>query len=757
MAQTVAPAPEASSNGLEEIVVTAERRAETLQKAALSIEVVGEAQLKSLGVTRVDDLTTVVPGVQIGGGSTPLIYVRGVGDFGVVATANPAVVTSFDGVAIARPQAIAGNFFDLERVELLKGPQGTLYGRNASGGALNLLPVQPKLDGQISGYLEGELGNYDLRSAEGAINFPLGNTTAARVAFQATDRHGYLSDGTDDDIHQSFRAEALTEFNDVFRIRYGGTYTHLGGVGSGYAPVPRIPGQSAFVGSASPIAADYFLGVAAAEFAASGGATAPPAILARPDETRLRQDIRSWALDAQADYNFGPATLTVIPAFRSTRSDFAIQPTFLYSPGGESPSTGETSDQSSLEVRLGNTEGALKWVTGLYAFDERQSTNFIVDSGLIQYIHVASDLNTHAYAAFGQVTFSLTDQFRLTGGLRYTSDQRSQDNFTKLAVAPSLACSAPPGSQCDLLGGVGAGAYNSAETFNKATWKVGFEYDVAPANMVFANVSTGFKAGGFNQAVDPVRTNETLAFNPETITAYTVGSRNRFFNDRLQLNLEGFYWDYKDLQLSALILDGSGQVALATQNAGRARTAGINTELVAQPWTGATVHAAVEYDSSKYKEFSFIQAAAFTNPSATGCRINPSNLAPGPAGPYVSIDCAGFSLVRDPKWSADYGIDQLFGLPDGGNITGAVNAAYASGRWLTTDFVPNGYAPSYWTVGGSLTYNSPKDKWYASLFGRNLNNASIYTSGTESPFVAGYVVSSIGAPRTFGVRAGIHF
>jgi iron complex outermembrane recepter protein len=758
--------------GISDIVVTAQRREESVQKAALSIEVFSGDTLRDRGVAQPDDLTKLAPGIQVGGGSTTQIYIRGVGDFGVIATANPAVVTSLNGVAIARPQAISGNFFDLERVEILKGPQGTLYGRNASGGALNLIAVKPKY-GETSGYVEASYGNYNAFGSEGAINLAAGEHGAFRLSYQIADRDGYLTDHSEDDKHQALRFQAQFEANDALTVHVGSTYTHLGGNGSGLAVIPTIAGQSAWTGTASAAASDYYIATAAANFAASGGRSIPPFLFDRPDTSRLFQNINSYSMDAQIDYDFGGATLTVIPAYRRTTAKFAIQPSFNYSPGGGG-TKGETSDQYSFETRLGNAGDRFKWTVGLFAFGEDQGTDFAVNVGVFQRIRVSSDLATKSYAAFGEGTYSLTDAFRVTAGIRYTSDKRDQSNFRKFAVSPTVTgfgpgvldpfgpCLPPrilPGGQCDLLSGAPANGFDSSATFKKTTWKVGIEYDLAERSMFFANVSTGFKAGGFNQAVDPLNPRKTLGFNPETITAYTIGLRNRFMDNKLQLNFEGFYWDYKDLQLTRLILDGSGNVALATQNAGKARIYGLNADLVAKPAKGTTLHAGIEYVNSKYTSFNFVQGALFTAPGSTACAVSPSSLPPSPVGPFVNVDCSGFQLVRSPKWSGNAGLSQVFDFSNGGNVTFDTDVAFASGRFISTSFVPNSKVKGYANVSASLTYNAPDDRWFIGGYARNITKAKVYTGGggDQSPFVTGYVTSSIGSPSTYGARVGFKF
>ncbi len=762
--QAQQPPQGADPQGIGDIVVTAQRRSESVQRAALSIEAFSGADIANRGVTRPDDLTKIATGVQIGGGTSTQIYVRGVGDFGVVATANPAVVTNLNGVPISRPQAISGNFFDLERIELLKGPQGTLYGRNASGGALNLIAAKPRL-GKLEGYVQATVGNYDTFGGEGAINLPVAENVAMRASFQLSDRGGYLTDGGDDDKHQSVRVQTLAKL-DRLTVSLLGGYTHLGGRGTGLAVIPSIPGQSPWTGTTSKAAADYYVSLINANFVASGGSSPPATVFDRPDGERLFQNVQTWNVSGQADYDFGNLTLTMIPAYRSTTAAFSVSPGFNYSPGGKG-TKGETSDQYSIETRLGGTSGKLKWVLGLFGFQEDQSTDFAITAGVIQRVRIASDLQSKSVAGFGEATYSFTDALRLIGGLRYTSDKRSQTNFRKFAVSPTVTGSPPlptpcvppdfaPGTECNLLPAVD---FDSSRTFNKATWKVGFEADVAPQSMAFATVSTGFKAGGFNQAVDTVVKDQALPFKAETITAYTVGLRNRFLRNTLQFNLEGFYWDYRDLQLSSLVLDGSGNLSLTTQNAGKARIYGANADIVAKPLSGLTLHAGIEYVNSRYKEYSFVQAAQFTASGSTGCAVAPANIPAGPLGPYVTINCAGKPLVRSPKISGNVGLNKVFDTSDGGDVTFDTTVAFATKRYTSTSFVPNALAGAYANWDATLTYNAPDERWFIGGYVRNITKATVYTGGggDQSPFVTGFVSSTIGAPRTFGARFGVRF
>lgn len=752
--------------GLEEIIVTAQRRAESVQDTALSIDVVRGETLQVKGIENTNDLTKLAPGIQASSGTVAQFYIRGVGDFGIVANANPGVVTSLNGVVITRPQAINGNIFDLERVEILKGPQGTLYGRNSTGGAINYIPVRPKL-GELSGYLDAIFGNYNQFGAEGAVNVPAGDNLAFRISGQFNDREGFLSDGTNDDVHESIRFQAQYEPTEALSIHFGSGYTHLGGVGSGFVSVPTPPGADPFSGTTSQEVSDFYRSIAEQRFIASGMRSVPPALLNTPvdDRDRVNQDVTSWYVDAQIDYDFGGPVLTIIPAYRRTEFTYSINPFFMFGPG-LFDTDGDESDQLSLEARIGEDGERLKWVAGLFAFNEEQSSQFGSDSGLFQRIVIGSDLGTLSFAGFGEATYSVTDRFRISAGGRYTTDKRDTSNISRFSVSPTVTGVPPLPTTCTPDNGFAPGTrcqtldltdFGDSRTFKKFTWKVGIEYDITPENLIFANVSTGFKAGGFNVAVDPADTSRLLAFEPETITAYMIGSRNRFFDSRLQVNLEAFYWDYEDLSTSQFVFDGLGILSFVSQNVGAARIFGGNVDITAQVWEGGTFHVGVEYADSKYQEYNFEQPAAFTPPGATACAVDPSDLPPSPLGPFVSINCAGFDILRAPKWSGTVDFNQVFDLPNEGNLVFQSDLSFASSRFTNTSFTAASRVDGYINLSASVTYNAPDDSWYIRGFVRNITDALIITGGNNSQTVIGFANGTVLPPRTYGVRAGVRF
>ena len=249
---TAASAQSAISNeaappvqGLEEIVVTAQRREESLQHAALAVTAVSGDRLADSGAIKVEDLTQLVPSLQVSpsAGPYPLFYLRGVGNFNGNSLSDSALAINLDGVYIARPSSASGMFYDVSRLEVLKGPQGTLYGRNATGGAINVITNKPT--DEFGGEFTADFGNYDAKNFDGYINVPFNSVVKARLSVQSTEHGGYMSDGTDDDYGRAARLQVLVTPNDQLSINTSGDFFHQGGKGVGATLLQ--PGVSGFV------------------------------------------------------------------------------------------------------------------------------------------------------------------------------------------------------------------------------------------------------------------------------------------------------------------------------------------------------------------------------------------------------------------------------------------------------------------------------------------------------------------------------
>lgn len=725
--QSTAPAMSDAStttvptSGIDDIIVTAQRRSENVQKSSLSIQVLSADAIQRAGATQAGDLITLVPGIQIAAiGSVVQVAIRGVGDTSTNALSTPAVAFNVDGVYVSRSTAIGNNFYDIARIEALKGPQGTLYGRNASGGAINLITNAPKL-GVSDGYLELEGGNYAMKRAAGAFNLPVGDTFAVRGAFQIIDRDGFLSDGSSDLKTQAGRLRALWKPSSAVSLALNFDIGHNGGKGEGGVLLPRLAGEDPWLAIQSP-----------SSMARVIAGTPPP--LQGPTlvvDGPIRQNNRFINTSAQLDWDLGPATLTIIPAYRHTKEDYDAATGFIFQ-------IRNVSRQASLEARLAHNGEKLKWVLGGYLFDEVQHEDTTAIGSLLA---VASErivqAKTRAYAAFGDATFSITPRFRVLGGLRYTSETPelvgANRDLTVFNNPPEII--------------------NGKQRFTATTWKAGTEYDIAPHNLVFATVSTGFKAGGINPEAFIAGTNSV--YRPEKLTAYSIGSRNRFLDNRLQINLEAFYWDYKNKQEGSITLSNAGYFDFLRTNAGNATLKGGSIDITVRPTNTDTFHLFAEYNDTKFKTFNLLIPTAFFNPAATGCAFSTGPVLGGL--PFTNIDCAGRPLTKAPLWVGTAEYSHRFDLANAATLDATLGAQYSSGYFLGTEFLPAERTTSYALLNASLTYVSPSKAWSVTAYVKNITDHPVYTAGIAAPLQAPLIVGNIGAPRTFGGRVRLTF
>lgn len=751
-ASTQAPATAApetpDSAGIADIVVTASRREESAQRAALSIQAITSDDLLRANISKPEDLSSIATGVQIGtAGPFPQAYIRGVGNYSTQVFAESAVAFNLDGVYVSRTWATRGAFYDLDRVEVLKGPQGTLYGRNASGGAINVISAKPKLDG-FGGFAELNVGNYDLVQGTGAINIPISANAAIRASGQLTRRDGFLTDGYDNDKTEAARLQFLWEPTNDVSLLISGNYQHVGGKGAGPVLKPQLPGNK-FRGATDPRVADIIR--------AEPGIG--PLLIVPQDDGFV--DASVYAVSAELNWNLGIGTLTVLPAYRFAKLEMRH-----YLPGF-SVQNAENDKQTSVEVRLSNQTDRLKWVLGGFFFDERQAnlpdqSVLRVRQGINFQNSTDLDLATRSYAAFGQATFSVSDRFRLTGGLRYTYERKKVDevliNYGLPSQAPPPLCLAgtfdPTSPAPPLFCRVDLNNVNK-DTFKAVTFKAGFEFDVADRSLAYGTISTGFKSGGFFTAPPP------NTFAPEKLTAFELGLKNRFLDNRLQLNIEAFYWKYKDHQESYTGPTSlPGFFTFITANAGKAKSYGADLDVLFRATQSDEVGFKVQYNKSNYDTFEFDYLSGVFGPPTTGCAVGPLN------GLVQTIDCSGKSLVRAPLWTGTANYNHTFDLGSSGSIVASADVQFSSKADLTVDFLDAGRQKAYAIASFDLTYKTADDRVTVSGYVDNIWNSAVYNQAFRNPFISqrnpladpdGVFLGTLKPPRTYGARVRVNF
>ncbi|MFB0610685.1 TonB-dependent receptor [Aurantiacibacter poecillastricola] len=800
------PAAQGTASGLNTITVTAQRREESLQDAAIPINAVSGDELARTGVVDATQLNKVAPALYVpeAGGANVGYFIRGVGNFANNGYTNPAVAFNLDGVYIGRPSSTVASFLDVDRVEVLKGPQGTLYGRNATGGAVNVIPNAPRL-GVLEGSVSAQYGNYDAIQTTGIINLPVGDSIAARLAGTYSERDGYYDDGTGSAEDLALRGQLFFEMSPAADLRISADYSTQKGTGPGlnvdgvytfapFTPNATVPNWQFIEAPAS--VREPFTGLFAPqslEFIEDNATAAP---LYSPVEGYAYPYRNDEYLGINAEFNLdlGGADLVLIPAFRRSQLDNQFN-----GPPFKAGINQDTAEQFSIEGRLSGDAGPVEWLLGAYYFDESvEGVNSYNQFSTTSFQDFATD--TESVAVFARASYSLTEDFRVVGGIRYTDESRSIDAVSISTTGVCLRESAfgppscpqvptipvgltlqdsleqldpalfPAGSPLDRPVPYGAFPYGpfgpmgpQALLINtpteivrssgdeEITWRAALEYDATPDNLLYASFETGFRAGGFNLTFGQEE------YDPEYIDAYTLGSKNSFFDNRLQLNFEAFYWEYRGQQLAALGIDDRGNNSFYTRNVGESSIKGAEIDFQALLTETTLLRGGVQYLDATYDTFVYEQVdlSDATDPPnfltpITGCDYT-QNLG---AQRTFTVDCSGKPALNAPDWTLSLGVQQTFEMRDY-EVIATLDGRYRSDRVIGFNYLPTGNSGDDVTLDASISL-VPYDRGFtASIFVRNLTNESmrsLYQLGA-----ANVASATLEPPRTYGLRLGYEF
>ena len=714
-----AGAAHAQSNiEIEEVVVTAQRREETAQRTPLAITALSSDQLVKQGVRTVTDLTNVVPGVQIGstGGSVE-IAVRGIGSTNNTEVGDPAVAFNVDGVYLARPRSAAGLFFDLDRMEVLRGPQGTLYGRNATAGSINVITKKPTDTYEANAQLE--LGNFQLVRTSGAVNLPISEKVRVRAAFQASKRDGYTSNGLsdyNDEDAKAVRLHVQLRPTDDFVLTLSGDYFRNDYTGTANAPL----GQ--YAGPGDPY-------------------TYPISVAGRSKQ-------QNYGVTAQADWNLPFGVLTYLGAIRNdtvrtlagSGRNYAfgtVRPAGRCEPtlGVQGNTIYFTSDerQETHELRLGDSEGAFKWVAGLYYFEEK---NDVYANVFPAVAFVQPNTYADSKAVFAQGTYSFTDALRATVGLRYTRDHKGRTGGTYVGLNSDGVCQLPGGFNKPFFGAPpGCLLYGNVADFEweSTDYKFGVEYDLTPTSLLYASIASGYKAGGYGDGLPPLNNK----YEPEKLRSFEVGAKNRLFDNRAQLNASAFYYDYQDFQVTGTGVV-AGQPSAVTVNADKATLYGVELEGTFLLSQADRIDASLAYLHAEYEDFSLPGGDAFF---------------PGFA------DYSGLTLAKSPEWTFNLGYQHTWDLGEHGRLTGRIQTHYESSKNLDYHNFAVTDQDAYTKTDIMLTYDAPGDRWSVMAYGRNLEDEAVLVQASPDAQNANRLAGSgaYAPPRLYGVQLSARF
>jgi iron complex outermembrane receptor protein len=703
-----APAGAALASGsdsdvkLEEVVVTAERREASAQRTPIVMNVLSGDDLVNSGATDVVRAAELVPGVHVVPGQLTgaQIAIRGIVNVNVNVGSDPSLAMSVDDVYIARSQAALASFYDVARVELLRGPQGTLYGRNSISGAMNIITNDP--GHELGGNAYIDVGNYNERTVEAALNVPLGDRTAIRVAGQTVNHDGYEDGywGTRED--KAARIKLLTELSDTATVLLSGSYFHQGGI-------PALDVVTPYANPSDPW---------------SPGATTP-----RLSST----DNAVYDFSAKLNWDLPVGKLTYIRGFTRFVENIVVPPSFA------SIHRWGTSKQDTDEVRLAShTEpdaaGHASWVAGFFWYRETQDQfrhveapafgNLVQDAGY-PYVFAGS------IAAFGQTTYAFADHWRGTAGLRYThesKDANGQNNTTIFGVYTSVPT-----------------AFTQAD--NNISYKAAVETDLTANSLLYASITSGFHGGGWMDGVPGSNT-----YKPETITSYEIGSKNEFFEHRLRFNVGAYYYDYKDFLVG--VSNALAPTCACEVNAPKARADGLEMEVEFALTASDRIGVNLAYEDTDYADFTF-GYPFFSNIAGGTIVRDPTNPAI-----VLSSDYSGTPFPFVSKWSGNASYQHVFHLGGAGNLTAQLQTQYRSSYPAALGNDPAFLQSSYTKTDVNLSYGAPGGHFTVTAYGRNLEKEPAVVSvgrGPGPPGPSNPITAGIGDPRTYGVRLQVTF
>ena len=688
----------------ETIVVTAQKRATNLQKVPLSVTAVTARTLEASGVTTLDAIQRLTPGMNmsaIGSGFVSYTYIRGAGTNVIDSGSDPSVAFFVDEIYIAGTAGLQFDLLDIERVEVLKGPQGTLFGRNAAGGAVSIITKRPS--SMLDAWGSADIGNFGLFAVRGGVTGPIGESgwsyrlsAAHRQRDAFTDNPAGLDPGFIDNY--TARGQLMYE-SESFRFLLTGDYfTSDNGM------------SNFFLSSTNKL-----------------GLLTPAAAAALPtDETFYRRyfDVDGFerqdthSLSARIETDLGFATLTSISAYRDNRfkrlqdQDGSLADAYALG-------TDQHDKTFSQELRLSHDGERFNWIAGVYYYHGETRRVDTLDSGPDFAVPVLQNsfgfygqsIDTESYAIFGQATYEIFTDFRVTVGARYSKDKKTSNQRT------------------DPLGPVPLYTLHLAPEWDSFDPAVIVEYQITPDIMVYGSYRQGYKSGGFQSLPG----NAVLAANvyePEQVKSYEIGAKTQFLDNRLRVNIALFDTRIDDQQILRIPSAGLSII----DNAGKTRTKGMDVAVSAVLSEYFRVDWAATFQKARFDEY------------LTNCAGSP---------PVCATNFAGNRQLRSPDFQTSVTAEAMIPLGSSGELTLRGEYSYQSKVYFDAANIstPGAFQPGYGIFNARITYTPPTGNWDVSIFGKNLTDKeyfrNIALSGPSG-------VGTPGDPLTYGLTFNWH-
>ena len=725
------PAKQAEAKQLQEVTVSARRRDESLEKVPVAITAFSGEDMRDLQANSIDGLQGAVPNLNIvqgrGSSSAANIFIRGIGQPDALQTFDPGVGMYVDDVYYSRIQGALISLFDVERVEVLRGPQGTLYGKNSTGGAVKVVTKNP--GASTEGSVEAGFGNYGRREGKFYLGGPLGGAWSASIAGAVTQTAGYVTDPAtghkynDEDtkaVRGKLRYHPSENFDAVLSLDYTRQDTGLT-LGQPVSTLTRT---------------DLVRGRVA---------------LYKPDPDR-KYDFRtrtSFSQDKGQQLEHKGAALNLnwklseqwnlksISALRKLDSDSYID---------IDASQFELGDvlvdfhqkQASQELQLQYDNGSnLQAVYGLYWLRETVPSHqeayasdlFALAGTRINFLRtIDDDLTTTTYAGFAHVNWEFVPSWTLATGVRYSSDHKDYDRST------STFWGVPFGALNETV------AFDASKRWNAWTPTVSLQKQLDPQTMLYASASRGFKSGGFNGRANTAAETRSAEYNPEYVWTYELGMKWRSADNKLQANMAAFHSDYTDFQARVSEVQNPGAItptfAFPVINAAKLKMDGIEFEGAAVLGQGTRLSAQVGYLDARYAKF-------------VDHRLNPSD-------PLFNPELHRH-VPFSPKWTSRLAATQAFSLGDGSAITIGADWAWRGETWLSVDNYAALSQKAYSVTGLFGIFDSANGQWQVRAGVRNLGDKVYKTDGQEFSSVGNIRTAYYGMPRNWYANVRFNF
>ncbi len=728
---------------LDEVVVTATKRSENLQNVPLSVSVVSQAALQSENLSNTSDLKRLVPGLQFNPAST-----AGNNTFsmrGVYTSANgygleQSVGVAVDGIPIARPVGAVADLVDIQRVEALKGPQGMLFGKNASAGLLNIVTNLPEL-GKTETILRASFGSLNDRQYTGTVNLPVTDDSAIRLSAWKFSHDGPIHEvntGQDmgDQNSGGARFKLRWKPTDALDVNFTGEWTSHDENGPAYTLRAFAPDKFTAANAGAAIEAWEL---------AHGTVPSAENHTARGLDLPYYDKGNTGAYTGQADYSIGEGTITTLVSYRDIKNDNPFDPYPTDNPYNQQTKNQDTVHYDQLTEEIHYTSPAaerFRYVVGVFNFRLKLHEDFGIGFNLPVPVNddFEASLKNENYAGFGEATFDITSKLHFIAGIRQSTDRISESmNRSFLNPVPPASFLTAPGAS------FGPYATSVGTSYNDTSWRTGLQYQFTPDAMLYATASRGYKGPGVAFGVSTTAASLALANNgivkPEIVHAYEVGFKSQWFDRRVTANLAVFNEIFDNFQTSVRV-PGPGLV-FVTQNARQLTTSGVDLDASWLVTPEFSVTGSVNYDNARYTDFK--NSSCFSGETvAQGC-----------IGGVQNLD--GKALLNAPKTTSN--LTARYEHPLSSTWRGFIQAndAYRSKVQFNQDD-PAAAQGGYNLVNLTLGVDSDDGRWNVSVYANNVldkHYVDYIISNASGAFYTNRI--SYGDLQTFGIAVGAKF